>query len=219
MMLDKATVLLNVQVIKERQVGLPLGWEWMGEVGPEGRPVDTIPSAAAQLTPAERRSLEGLRKRVRTLQGKQVYPGVLLIELVTATNMKGFRAAFLLELSRVTKELGLALVVDEVMTAIRCGRIFSYTFYSHLGFKPDFITVGKAMLFAGVVMLDPPQDPQDYWLLQLRSVLLATTASCTCCSLAITLHSINLITLIMPTQVLAMHRPEAYAYEHRHMYM
>ncbi len=126
-------------------ITLPMGTQYMDELRTKQyEPLDAQGAAA----------IEELRRRVVSMDKEHIHVGVLLIELITADQLQGFSSAFLSALRDVTTELGIALVVDEIMTAIRCGRIFAYTYYPT--FKPDFVTVGKGMLFCGVLSINAP---------------------------------------------------------------
>jgi hypothetical protein len=152
-------------------VNFPLSTAYMQEMEAllKGEPVNTD-----ILTQEEAAALQDFRTRVRTLRDKGQPVGVLLVELVTAGNMLGYTAAFLHNLRKACTEEGVALVVDEVLTALRCGHIFSYSYYRDI-FKPDFVTVGKAMLFCGVLSIDAP-PANMYW--KLNGNVTSATVSC-----------------------------------------
>ena len=111
---------------------------------------DSIP---CQPTDDEARVLDGFVAHIGSLAEAGMHVGVLLIELVTADTMKGFSCAFLVRLKEDCIKMGILLVVDEVMTALRCGRMFAYSYYSPW-FKPDYVTVGKTLLFCGVLSIN-----------------------------------------------------------------
>lgn len=133
------------QWVEDRQVQLPLSHVWEGKLVQQGD--------GTTLMADEEQALQALLDHVMALRNKNLHPGVLLVELITADTMRGFSRAFLHGLRLLTRHLGIALVVDEVMTAVRCRKMFSYLYYGEQC-KPDFVTVGKGMLFGAVVAVN-----------------------------------------------------------------
>src|SRR5204863_2245887 len=75
-----------------------------------------------------------------------VTPGTVAVMLEPIQGEAGVFVAgndFLRELRRVTRELGILLIADEIQTGIgRTGRLFGY---EHAGIEPDIVTLGKGL--------------------------------------------------------------------------
>jgi acetylornithine/N-succinyldiaminopimelate aminotransferase len=77
---------------------------------------------------------------------RAVTPGTVAVMLEPIQGEAGVFVAgddFLRELRRVTRELGILLIADEIQTGIgRTGRLFGY---EHAGIEPDIVTLGKGL--------------------------------------------------------------------------
>jgi 4-aminobutyrate aminotransferase-like enzyme len=125
---------------------LPLGLEYMREY--------TTGEFRQALHEDERLALRDFEAAVVRLQANGQVPTVLLLELVTADTMLGFAGVFLQQLAAKAHQLGLVVVVDEVMTAMRCGQPFAFNYYPTSMFRPDYVTVGKGLLFGALLSVN-----------------------------------------------------------------
>lgn len=100
----------------------------------------------------------------------QVHVGVLLIETFTSNDLMGYSYGFLLALRHLTAAKGVLLAIDDIMMALRTGRIFSYLHYP--AFMPDLVTFGKGMQACGVAQVLLPPDAPAYMMHGSRSAVL-----------------------------------------------
>jgi hypothetical protein len=148
-------------------VDLGPGSQYMEEIDESGF---LSPQATSkQLSLAETTKIRSLERSINRLQGQGRTPKVLILELVDAATMKGYRACFLKKLQEICRKHGIKILVDEVMTGFRCGHLFSWMLYKPVGFVPDFVVVGKGMLWSGLLAVNWPEDDPDY-ILDLQSL-------------------------------------------------
>lgn len=86
---------------------------------------------------------------------------MFLLELVGADTMLGFSAAFLQQLAGKARQLGMVVVVDEVMTAMRCGQSFAFNYLPAGMFRPDYVVVGKGLLFGAVLGINLDEEAAE----------------------------------------------------------
>lgn len=107
-------------------------------------------SSSSSLSSGERRSLTALERLIDDERCS-----VVLMDLFTTDLMKGHRSVFLRAVRRITRERRVLLVIDETMTSVRCGRVFSFQWYGD-AVVPDLIVVGKAWKAGILFAVDRP---------------------------------------------------------------
>ncbi len=75
--------------------------------------------------------------------------GIILEVICGAAGVKFYRKEFLLELRKLCSSYKKYLIVDEVLTGLRTGKMFAFLHYQD--FQPDFIVIGKAFGVAAVI--------------------------------------------------------------------
>lgn len=106
----------------------------------------------------EEKALAHIRKlcsQTLTKNGNKVEPlGAIFLEPIQGANgVKFYRPEFLQQLRQLADEFHVPIICDEVLLAGgRTGTFFGYQQYN--GFKPDFVTFGKACQVCGLAMID-----------------------------------------------------------------
>jgi Aminotransferase class-III len=70
---------------------------------------------------------------------------IFLLEVFTHDTLLGWSHALLGKVFDWCQEEDILLVVDDTMMSVRCGKLFSFEYYSDV-FRPDFVIVGKVWL-------------------------------------------------------------------------
>lgn len=81
-------------------------------------------------------------------QAKLENGGVTAIALELFNYSGTFREKFLTDLMMLTRELGILIFADEVMTGGRTGKFWAYQHFD--GFVPDYVSFGKGFVTSGV---------------------------------------------------------------------
>ena len=102
--------------------------------------------------------IDDIKQRILRLKEENIYIGVLSLELLSSDRVLSVDQRFLLLLSVLLKNMNIYLVVDDILSGIRCGEVFSYILFEN--FKPDFVVIGKAFLFGMIVAINKNKDKE-----------------------------------------------------------
>jgi hypothetical protein len=96
----------------------------------------------------------------------------LIVEIVQQRNGYALTSSDWENVYRSCKKAGIYLIVDEALTALRCGAPFAHQLPQYSDFRPSFVLFGKALAAAGIgICLDGlhvsrfefPEDPWKLW--------------------------------------------------------
>ena len=114
----------------------------------EGVELANMGLEALELSEAEARTLRTIDGRIGELRAAGVTLAGMVIEVVSSHAIQGLRPAFLARLRELLTARRMLIFEDAVMTGLRCGAPF---LGDATGLRPDFVAVGKAWGFSGVV--------------------------------------------------------------------
>lgn len=104
-----------------------------------------------ELEEIKRKEKDALEEIENYLKKTDENYGAIFLEVSTLDKRKGlstYRTDFLIALKELSQRHGVLIVVDEILSGLRTGKVWSYQHKE--GFTPDLVTFGKGFVVSGV---------------------------------------------------------------------